>query len=413
MWVPVHAINIVHMLDPRHLSAREAAAELNVSLPTLYAYVSRGLIRSEGRPGSRQRLYSAADVRDLVAGRIREDAGDAEARSALRAGPPVLDSAVTLITGDAIHYRGRDLARLVEDATVESVAALLWDCGPADPFAGPVPPTPAGFDTVRAAVAGMGPLERAQVLLPLVMDGDPAVYNLTPAGIARTGAKLLRWLAAIVAGRDAASADPVHRVLAAAWGADTAGAELIRAALVACMDHELNASTFAVRVVASTGASPVGAVVAGLAALRGPRHGGMTERVATALPDLLAAEDVEGLVAARLRRGDDLPGFGHPLYPDGDPRARLLLDRLDRAFPRDPLLARARRLAAAAREVAGSPPTVDFALALLSRRLGLPEEAPMAIFAAGRAAGWVAHAAEQAQTGQLIRPRARYVGIRP
>lgn len=401
------------MSDPRYLSAREAAAELSVSLPTLYAYVSRGLIRSEGRPGSRQRLYVAADVRDLVAGRDREDAAEAEARTALRAGPPVMDSAITLIAGDAIHYRGRDLARLAEDATVESVAALLWDCEADDPFAATPPPPPAGFDDAARAAGALGPLERAQVLLPLVFAGDPAVYNLTPPGIARTGAKLLRWLAAIVAGRGAASTDPIHRQLAAAWGVDAVGAELLRSALVVSMDHELNASTFAVRVVASTGASPVGAVAAGLAALRGPRHGGMTERVTAALPDLVATDDVEGMVATRLRRGDDLPGFGHPLYPQGDPRARLLLGRLDRAFPRDPLLARARRLAAAAREIAGRPPTIDFALALLARRLRLPDEAPIALFAAGRAAGWIAHAAEQVQTGQLIRPRARYVGIRP
>jgi citrate synthase len=202
------------------------------------------------------------------------------------------------------------------------------------------------------------------------------------------------------------AAAPIHEQLAAAGGLDAHGAALLRRALVLLADHELNASTFAVRVVASTGASLGAAVAGGLAALSGPRHGAATAQVEALFDEVERRGDAARVVAERLQRGEYLPGFGHPLYREGDPRGRALIE----ALPSGGLLA---EIAAAVDALGGWRPNVDFALVALRRALALPRGAALALFAIGRSAGWIAHALEQQQGGRLIRPRARYVGERP
>jgi citrate synthase len=196
-----------------------------------------------------------------------------------------------------------------------------------------------------------------------------------------------------------------HARFAAAWGLDAAGADLVRRTLVLLADHELNASTFAARVAASTGASLSAACLAGLSALSGPLHGGMAARV-EAFVEEAERRDTGHAVSARLARGASMPGFDHPLYPDGDPRAAALLA----TFEAPSLLADLRTATEAA---TGLLPNIDFALVSLARALKLPPDAPFILFATARSAGWAAHAIEQLQTGRLIRPRARYVGQAP
>ena len=145
--------------------------------------------------------------------------------------------------------------------------------------------------------------------------------------------------------------------------------------------------------------------LAGLAALSGPLHGGIAPRVEAFIAE---AERVgaEPAVRARLAQGLPIPGFGHPLYPAGDPRARALLD----AFTPDPSFEAVR---VAAETLTGAIANVDFALTALVSQLALSDDAAFLLFAMGRCAGWLAHALEQMRTGQLIRPRARYVGPAP
>ncbi|MBV8593755.1 MAG: citrate synthase, partial [Caulobacteraceae bacterium] len=197
----------------------------------------------------------------------------------------------------------------------------------------------------------------------------------------------------------------IHERLGRAWGCGRLGLDLVRRALVLLADHELNASTFAARVAASTGASLAAASLAGLATLTGPLHGGVHQSLAG-----LAAEAAlvgpDEAVAARLAYNPLAPGFGHPLYPDGDPRARALF----RAFQPS---ARLEALRAALADATGTTDNVDFALLALGDTLGLPDDAPFMLFAVARLAGWLAHAIEQTRTGDLIRPRARYVGPAP
>jgi citrate synthase len=183
--------------------------------------------------------------------------------------------------------------------------------------------------------------------------------------------------------------------------------------LVLCADHELNVSSFTARCVASSGASPYGAVIAGLAALEGPRHGGSSARAEAMLAELGRQRRLRAALAARLRRGDRVEGFGHPLYPDGDPRAAAILGWLRAALPGSVEVAFVRAVAAAATAATGEAPNLDFALAATARVLKLPAGAPLMLFAIGRAIGWIGHALEQYATGQLIRPRAKYVGVVP
>jgi citrate synthase len=167
-------------------------------------------------------------------------------------------------------------------------------------------------------------------------------------------------------------------------------------------DHELNASTFAARVAASTGASLSACLLAGLATLTGPLHGGaaMQLRPLAAAARQLGADKAVGDWLAQGRR---LPAFGHPLYPDGDPRAFALFQH----FTPRPAFA---GLRAAAEESTGEQPNIDFAISAMADAFDLPLEAPFVLFAMARSVGWIAHSLEQLSTGSLIRPRARYAG---
>lgn len=384
-----------------YLSAAEAANCLGVSRQTLYAYVSRGLLRAHETNDPRRRRYASEAVARLADERRRGRRPKEVAKATLDWGLPVLESAITLIQGGRLFYRGVDAVALAKDATVEDVAALLWRLPVAAAF-GPEPPKAALTHHDKAIAC-------EEALLPLfaaaTSDDGTASWQHDQRRLAEGCGALVRILSACVADGPSGAA-PLHRQLAKAWRLDTKGADLIRMALVLCADHELNASSFTARCVASTGASLRAAVIGGLAALSGGRHGGSTARIET-----FWREVDDGDVAVRLRRrlGADavLAGFGHPLYPEGDPRATVLLARILPRFPR------ARALVTAADQLTGHRPNIDFALVALRRFLKLPEGTAFGLFALGRSLGWIAHAIEQRDTGQLIRPRAIYTGPVP
>lgn len=382
----------------RWLTAEQATASLGVSRQTLYAYVSRSRIGVTAAPDDpRRSLYDAADVRRLAQRNRTGRSRRAVAASTISWGEPILVSAITRIEGGRLEYRGQDAIALAATATLEDVAALLWqvDTLPQPRSSAGRPPAHAVTGIAERCIAAMADLAMAGRWTGRV---DSVLFD---------AARILdrmAWAAACRPGGAAwASSLPLHERLASAWRVGPKAADLIRRALVLTADHELNASTYATRVVASTRA-PLGAcVLAGLAALVGPLHGGTTNELRHLLADPFVSADPSASIAVRLARGERIPAFGHPLYPDGDPRAAALLACL-RPLPRT------RRLIESMQAMTGIPPNIDCALLVLEERLRLPTGASFAIFAVGRTVGWIAHALEQWRDGTLIRPRAVYPG---
>jgi citrate synthase len=395
------------------LTAAAAAERLGVRRDTLYAYVSRGLIRSEEQQGTRERLYHAEDVEALLTRKqARRDPGRVAAE-ALHWGAPLLESRLTLIRDGALFYRGQPAERLIDEASFEDVVGLLWNGRLGPSLAEVVPRLPKIHAQVADALDAMPVLERFQLVLAAKAAEDVSAFDLSPVGVRRVGTKILRLLGALAVGSTPTDL-PLARMLRAGWAPrDPQAGALIDAALILWADHELNVSTFTVRCVVSARATPYAAVLAGLSALRGGLHGGVTEQVEALFDEVDRPEHAQRVLEARLRRGELIPGFGHSLYPHGDPRARILLERLASRGRRK----RADDLADAIQQECGAlieqAPNIDFATVALRRALGLPAGSAVALFALARTAGWIAHALEQYASGKLIRPRARYTGPLP
>jgi len=391
-----------------YLSAREASAELAISPATLYAYVSRGLIRSEPSPDSRSHRYRAEDVRGLKERRVPSP--EPRGLRSFDADLPVMDSAIATITEDGPIYRGVNCVDLAEKDTLEHTATLLWDVTAIDPFA--ADNCPHLSDAMRAiseAARRAAPIDRAIAVLALAASADPGAFTRAPDGRALVGARILRLVVATMLNA-APSAQPLHLQIAKAWAADRKDApDLIRRALVLLADHELNASTFTVRCAASTGLNLYDAVIAGLAALKGPKHGGAGV-LASRLVKTLIDNDVAPVIRERVALGERFAGFGHGVYKLGDPRAMSLLDALARAGAARKFT---REVPERIAEATGEFVNIDYALAVLVHSLRLPAGSELALFAMARMVGWIAHASEQLQYGKLIRPRARYVGPAP
>src|SRR5690606_33647865 len=389
--------------DDAWLDTEEAARLLGVNRATLYAYVSRGRVRSEPVPGSRRRRYAREDLERLKALAAERRNPEKAAEQALHWGLPILESAITLIADGRIYYRGHDAARLAREHSLADVAALLWT-GEAN---GALLEAPSRISAERVARSVMPFVSRAQAALAVAAARDPAAYDFRPHAVAQTGWRILHLLASVAAGAHAGER-PIDAALAHGWKVP-ARADLLRAALILCADHELNVSTFTARCVASARTSPYGVVIAGLAALEGTKHGGTTARIESLWDSLARSRNLEHALAERLRRGEPIDGFGHPLYPAGDPRAHLLLEMM----PRTRSAAFAANLAAAGRAILGETPTLDFALVALARTLRHADATAAHLSATARATGWTAPAIEQYAPATIIRPQARYGGRTP
>ena len=319
-------------------------------------------------------------------------------------------SAIATITEDGPIYRGVNCVDLAEKDTLEHTATLLWDVAALDPFA--ADNCPQISDAMRAiaeAARRAAPIDRAIAVLALAASADPGAFTRAPDGRAMVGARILRLVVATMLNA-APSAEPLHLQIAKAWAPDHKHApDLIRRALVLLADHELNASTFTVRCAASTGLNLYDAVIAGLAALKGPKHGGAGV-LASRLVRTLIDNDVAPVIRERVALGERFAGFGHGVYKRGDPRAMSLLDALTHAGAARKFT---REVPERIAEATGEFVNIDYALAVLVHSLRLPAGSELALFAMARTVGWIAHASEQLQHGRLIRPRARYVGPSP
>jgi citrate synthase len=399
-FVNVDQVNISWAFVERMLPSEEAARRLGVKVSTLYAYVSRGLLASHPEPGGRRSLFDLADIERLA---VRQ-----------RGGRKVESRLATITTGvtqlrqdDGPFYRGRSATELAAEMTFEEVASLLWE----------VSPSPA--DDWSAVGLGPCPLEQAsdRMRWALVMCAatDPLRADPRPASVARAARRVIAALTDVVGtGRavESGSSSIASRLAARLDGAQrgdgiSLSAAAVDAALVLMADHELATSTVAVRIAASTRADIYDALLAGLATLAGPLHGGASQQAY----ELLVTVERDGVPRAlndALRSQSLLPGFGHVIYRQRDPRFHALWELAA------PLLSEERReLFVEVMEVAAAhdvpPPNCDLALAALSWGTDMPPDAGRIIFTIARIAGWTAHFQEELLERPLrFRARAVY-----
>jgi len=416
------------------LSTAEAAVRLGVKPATLYAYVSRGLLGRERSSDGRTSTFDPAEIDRLARpGRAR--------RGRRPATDLVVPSALTAIDQGRPWYRGVAVTDLAATRTFEEVAEWLWTgrfpapatapSGPAlggtVPAAGPGGPPPwqaaeAALDAGRRAQDALPrtalPLERIRVIAAALAAGDELRLELRPAAVTAAARSLIAGLVDCLPhpGPPPAGGGSIAGRL---WGGlSTVGPEpglvgALDAALVLLADHELAASTVAARVAASVRADPYAVVSAGLATVSGTLHGGASLGIEALLDEVDRPERAATVVGARLRRGERLRGFGHRLYPDGDPRAGFLLARLRATAAGSPRMAVVDALLEATTRRGLPEPNVDLALAALAHVTAMTRGAAEAIFAVARTAGWIAHALEEYDRNTPIRPRAVYTGPAP
>ncbi|MFP3752623.1 citrate/2-methylcitrate synthase [Cupriavidus sp. SIMBA_020] len=373
------------------ISMDEACSRLGVRPQTLYAYVSRGKLEVMSDPAdTRRSLYRAEDVAGLAR---RKQAGrkhETLATNTLFGAEPSIPTALSTFVRERLYYRGQDAVTLAGSATLEEVAHLLWDAEQVVDFSSMAgvaePGRVAAFHTL-ATLAATGHSTHGRMTRVLHLEAQELVGQLANAFGAQAGQQ------------------PLHLRFAQGWQQSPQVADLLRTAMVLLVDHELTSSAFATRIAASTGASLPACLLAGLTTLSGPLHGDASGRV-KALFNEVERLGEDQVIAHYLSTGLPLAGFGHHLYPDGDPRAVALLALFD---PPDVIT----RFIEKATRLTGLQPNIDVALAALVIHYRLPDDAAFAMFATARSIGLLAHSLEQLGVGQVIRPRGRYIGIMP
>jgi citrate synthase len=388
-----------------YMTADEAAAALGVSVTTVYAYVSRGLIRSQRVTGSKSRNYWRDDVAKVARGGRDEPPLPPLQRNLVES------TSITLITEQGHFYRGRPALELARTESLESIAALLWQAPEAEIFTGDLPRVPKG---PKAELGDdLDPLQRAIAMLFNVEQANPRAYDLTPAGYRRSGADVLRCVAAACLGSVTPSAAPFHVFAVDTLGAPQRYLDVIRHFAVLAADHELDPTTYTVRAAANTGVTPYAAAIAGLVSSSGRRLTfGQSSSVARLLDEIETAADPRDPVVRRIREGEPLPGFQSKNYPKGDPRAKSLLDVLRGVAGDDADLRRFDLAVVAVHEATGLFPDFVLPAQLLARKVDLRHN-QSALLRSARVVGWVAHAMEQFHERDLVRPHAAYAGELP
>ena len=371
------------------------ADALGVRQPTVYAYVSRGVLSrttTVTAQGQRISLFDRDEVLALATQRARPRAGVIGT---------LIESDVTeLEPRGRLAFRGHDVAELAE-IPFEEAAGIVWE----QPWS-VHEPIPAAL--TKAAEAGLAagvadPPERIVLALVHAATADEHRDDLGRDHVLTVGQTAIRLGVRALAGDPSATErTPIAESLWHGFTGSTPSPPeraAIEAALVVLMDHELAAATLAVRVAASTRADPWSCLLAGLAALRGPLHGGASTTSTRMLRRWLDGRILEGPIGA---------GFGHKVYEAGDPRTDILLDRVAALDP-----ALVDEVEALAIEVAvrhSVLPNVDLGLAALAIAGGWPAGATECLFMISRMVGFTAHLLEEYPHGLRYRPRAVSAG---
>ncbi|MEV5124977.1 citrate synthase [Streptomyces decoyicus] len=398
----------------QRLSTREAADRLGVKPETVYAYVSRGQLTSRREPGTRGSTFDAKEIEALARRAGRREPPTSGGEFAVR-------TSITLIDRDHCYFRGVDTSDLATHYSYEEVAEWLWtgEMHPGIRFTAPQDALSAAHHAVEALPTGSGPMDQLRVAVIAAAAADPLRFDLSEDTVIGTARNLIPTLVDALPSRapNQRAADPLAPRL---WSrltsqpADAAALRVLDAAMVLLIDHDLAASTFAVRVAASARAHPYAIVSAGFGAMDGVLHGAASGLAHRMLMEALDRGSATAVVADHLRAGRRVPGLGHPLYPGEDPRARALFRLLEDVPRARPALQAARQVISTTARHAELHANVDLALAVLTVSTGMPAEAGETIFAVARTAGWIAHALEEyAEHPLRMRPSGQYHGPRP
>lgn len=400
----------------QRLSTRETAELLGVKPETVYAYVSRGQLSSRREPGGRASTFDAREVEALARRNRREAAG-----SPGSGGDLSVRTRITLIDKDRYFYRGVDATELATRHSYEEVAEWLWTGRMNRGMALTAPE--ATVAVARRAVDALPehttPTDRLRVATIAAAAEDPLRFDLSEEAVLGTARVLIPTLVAALPVRHRGRPDDgplAYRLWRRLTGIDPEDAALrvLDTALALLVDHDLAASTLAVRVAASARAHAYAAVSAGLGVLEGPLHGASSGLAHRMLLDVLDQGTAVTVIADELRAGRRIPGLGHRLYQGEDPRARVLFALLEDLPRAEPALLAARDIVATTARHTPLHANVDLALAVFTASCGMPATAGETIFAVARTAGWIAHALEEYGERPLrMRPSGHYVGPKP
>ncbi|MFE9449804.1 citrate/2-methylcitrate synthase [Streptomyces sp. NPDC006739] len=400
----------------RRLTTKETAEVLGVKPETVYAYVSRGQLSSRREPGGRASTFDAGEVEALARRNRRESAGSPGSGGELS-----VRTRITLIDDDRYFFRGVDATELAVRHSYEEVAEWLWTgrLTPGVTFTAPEATVEVARRAVNALPEHTTPTDRLRVAAIAAAAEDPLRFDLSEQAVLNSARILIPTLVAALPPKPFGNRDDgtlAHRL----WGrltgreADEASLRALDTALALLVDHDLAASTLAVRVAASARAHAYAAVSAGLGVLEGPLHGAASGLAHRMLLDVLDRGTAVPVIADELRAGRRIPGLGHRLYPGEDPRARVLFALLEQVPRAEPALLAARDIVATTARHTSLHANVDLALAVLTASTGMPSTAGETIFAVARTAGWIAHALEEYGERPLrMRPSGHYVGPRP
>lgn len=407
-----------------YLSAAETTELLGVKMQTLYAYVSRGLIRSFPGKGTRAKVYAREDVERIHLRTKAQSGQEAVAASAMNLGHPIVPTSITEITPQGPSYRGRMAVELAQSgATFEQVAELLWTglWHDTDLLWRAPPITPRDKALLRSIPQEDARHQLIEILSLVTMQlaiGRGSLKDRLRSGRPLDAARgvihgligCFGFLGPAGQYEEAKSGSSVAHSLLVSMGRPVRDDDLrlLNAVLVLLADHELSPGTFAARIAASAGTPVHSCIAAAVAASSGTeiarRYEWLDEfqKSCRSKPALIAkAEEV-------LASGQKLPGFDHPLYPAGDPRATVLIEQVRHRSSRPPVVNHALALVEHLRDAYGMQPRHELAVVLACKSMELPTGSPTAIFVLARTAGWVAHILEQRRSNTMIRPRAKY-----
>ncbi len=344
-------------------------------------------------------------------------------------------SAISSIIGSTLTYRGIDINELAEHSTFEEVAYLLWygelpSQDQLDRFKQELISHRAisseTIDFIRRFPRDANSMVSLRTAVSALAFADPLAADMSADANNQKAVALLAQFPVLVAaihrlrcGEEPVSPDPnlgeAANFLYMLTGdrPTDSRARIMDIALILHADHELNASTFAARVAASTLSDMHSAIVAAICTLKGPLHGGANEAVMKTLESIGSVDAVPAYLRGALERKDKIMGFGHRVYKEGDPRARWL-KRLSSQLADETgdrkWYEMSELMEQEMKADKGLLPNVDFYSASVYTYMGVPRDLFTPIFAVSRASGWIAHVLEQYENNRLIRPRAEYVG---